>query len=67
MSTVQTQAHREWEKEALNKFNTMIERIPLFHRKIAQQVVHKKAELNCQQGGRAVVEESEVLRLQLRN
>jgi hypothetical protein len=33
----------EWEKTALEKYNKMIQRIPLFHRQIAQQVVEKKA------------------------
>jgi hypothetical protein len=51
----------EWEKEALKKFTTMIERIPLFHRQIAQQVVHKKAEFNCQERGGALVEESDIV------
>ncbi len=51
----------EWEKEALKKFNTMIERIPLFHRKIAQQVVHKKAQLNAELRGGTVVVESDIV------
>ena len=56
MSNIQMQAKLEWEKQALLKFNTMIERIPLFHRTIAQQVVHKKAEMNAQGRGSPQVE-----------
>lgn len=62
MSEVQLQEKLEWEKEALAKFKSMIEKIPLFHRKIAEQVVHKKAELNAKERGSSVVEESDILR-----
>jgi hypothetical protein len=56
------QTKLEWEKQALTKFNSMIERIPLFHRKIAQQVVHKKAQMNAQERGSLQVEESDIVR-----
>ena len=62
MKDIQIQPELEWEKEALSKFNLMIEKIPLFHRQIAQQVVHKKAELNAQERGSALVEESDIVR-----
>ena len=62
MSNVQLPEQLEWEKEARGKFKTMIEKIPLFHRQIAQQVVHKKAELNAQERGSALVEESDIVR-----
>ena len=62
MSNIQIQAKSEWEKQALTKFNSMIERIPLFHRKIAQQVVRKKAQMNAQERGSLQVEESDIVR-----
>ncbi len=62
MSDVQLQEQLKWEKEALLKFNLMIEKIPLFHRKIAQQVVHKKAQLNAQERGSSLVEEPDIVR-----
>ena len=62
MSNVQLQEQLEWEKEALGKFKSMIEKIPLFHRKIAEQVVRKKAELNAKERGSLLVEESDILR-----
>jgi len=57
-----TQIKLEWEKAALTKFNKMIERIPLFHRKIAKTVVVKKAQINAQQRNASVVEEADILR-----
>ncbi len=62
MSDVQVQEKLEWEKEALVKFKSMIEKIPLFHRQIAQKVVYKKAELNAKERGSSLVEESDILR-----
>lgn len=62
MSEIQFQSQLEWEKEALGKFKSMIERIPLFHRQIAQQVVHKKAQLNAKERGSSLVEESDIVR-----
>ena len=62
MTDIQIQPQLEWDKEALSKFNLMIEKIPLFHRKIAQQVVHKKAQLNAQERGASIVEEPDIVR-----
>lgn len=62
MSEIQLQSQLEWEKEALGKFKSMIEKIPLFHRQIAQQVVHKKAQLNAKERGSSLVEESDIVR-----
>ena len=59
MPNIQTQL--KWEKEALAKFNAMIARIPLFHREIAKKVAYKKAELNAQERGSGVVEESDIV------
>ncbi len=60
MSDIQTQL--KWEAESLEKFNTMIRKIPLFHREIAKQVVIKKALLNAQQRGSDQVEESDIVK-----
>ena len=62
MSNIQLPEQLEWKKEALLKFNGMIEKIPLFHRKIAEQVVHKKAELNARERDSLVIEESDIVR-----
>ncbi|HLD69126.1 MAG TPA: hypothetical protein VJA17_00010 [Candidatus Omnitrophota bacterium] len=62
MKNIQIPPQLEWEKEALSKFNLMIEKIPLFHRKIAEQVVHKKAQLNAVERGSLQVEEPDILR-----
>ncbi len=62
MSDVQTQEQLIWEKEALEKFNQMIEKIPLFHRNIALQVVRKKADLNAKERGSQQVEEDDIVR-----
>lgn len=51
----------EWEKTTLSKFNTMIERLPLFHRTIAREVVNKKAILNAQSRSSKLVEEVDVV------
>ena len=59
MPTIQTQL--KWEPAALTKFDTMIARIPLFHREIAKQVVVKKAQQNAQTRGAGLVEESDIV------
>ena len=60
MST--TQIKLEWEKEAHQRFNHMIEKIPLFHREIAKNIVEKKAQQNAQERRSNFVEESDILR-----
>ena len=62
MTNISPQTELEWDSQALGKFNLMIEKIPLFHRKIAEQVVHKKAQLNAQERGSSIVEESDIVR-----
>ena len=62
MPNLQVHKELEWEKEALFKFNRMITKIPLFHRQIAQRVVHKKALLNARDRGVLIVEESDIVR-----
>lgn len=51
----------EWEKTAKEKFDNMIERIPLFHREIAKTVAYKKAELNAKERGSSIVEENDIV------
>ena len=60
MANIQTQL--KWESKALEKFNTMIRKIPLFHRDIAKQVVTKKAEQNAQGRGSETVQEADIIR-----
>ncbi|MFH1360870.1 MAG: hypothetical protein ABIJ41_07585 [Candidatus Omnitrophota bacterium] len=62
MSNPQTQMQMEWEKEALEKFNALIERIPLFHRQIAYKVVVKGAEVNAQERQSKCVEEQDIMK-----
>ena len=61
MSTAQA-TQFQWEEKALNKFNFMIARIPLFHREIAKIVVRKKAEQNAAGRGAAMVEEPDIVK-----
>ena len=60
MTTAHTQI--PWDKDAQEKYNRMIVRIPLFHRTIADKVAHKRAELNAHERGASVVEESDIVR-----
>ncbi len=62
MTKVPAQTQLRWESQSFEKFSNMIERIPLFHREIAKQVVTKKAELNAIERGSLVIEESDILR-----
>ena len=57
-----TQIQLKWESQSLEKFNTVIRKIPLFHREIAKQVVTKKAALNAQARGSDTVEEPDIVR-----
>ena len=59
---IEEQPQMEWEKSTLTKYESMIQRIPLFHRDIADQVVRKKAAQNALARGGAVIEESDILR-----
>ena len=52
----------QWEQEALGKYNSMIKRIPLFHREIAKQVVERKARQNALERGASCVEEPDIVR-----
>ncbi len=54
-------AKLEWEDGVRQKYQLMITKIPLFHREIAQIVVDKKSEINAQERGSSVIEESDVV------
>ena len=51
----------EWESAALEKYQNMVKRIPLFHREIAQKVVEKQALQNAQERGSCMDEECDIL------
>lgn len=50
-----------WEAGALSKYNKMLNLIPIFHRRLAQEVVNKKAEQGAQARGCAQVEELDIV------
>ena len=60
MTHIQTEL--QWDPAALDKYNKMLTRIPIFHRDIARQVVCKKAELNAKERGASRIEESDLVR-----
>ena len=51
----------EWERDALDKYNRIIEKIPLFHREIAKRVVDKQARINCLARRGQKVEEADIV------
>ncbi|MBL8013044.1 MAG: DUF2621 family protein [Candidatus Omnitrophica bacterium] len=55
-----TQTELQWEPTALEKYNKMLTRIPVFHRDIARQVVLKKAGINAKARGSAHINESDL-------
>ena len=59
MVTVQTTM--PWESVAFAKYNKMLNAIPIFHRRIAQEVVNKKAEQNAIGRGVSQVEEQDIV------
>ena len=52
----------EWDKSTLDKYNKMIQLIPIFHRGIAEKVVNVKAEEDARARGSSVVQEEDVVR-----
>ncbi len=50
-----------WEKNASEKFDRMIGKVPVFLREIAKDKVSKKAEILAQQNGRAQVTEKDMV------
>lgn len=59
---VSIQTNMTWDAGALNKYNKMLNLIPVFHRRLAQEVVNKKAELNAQERKSAQVEEVDIIK-----
>ena len=57
-----TQVNIIWEKVALEKYNKMVARIPIFHRELVKQVVPPKAQLLAQARGALQVEEQDVVK-----
>jgi hypothetical protein len=51
----------EWEKTTIKKFELMVSKMPLFHRRIAQIAVSKKAEENAELRGSQIVKEQDVI------
>ena len=51
----------KWEPTALAKYSKMLNLIPIFHRRIAKEVVNKKAEQNAQVRSSVQVEEKDIV------
>jgi len=52
----------KWEENSKKKFDEMINKMPLFHREIANQVVTKKAISNAKERKSETVEEGDIVR-----
>jgi len=59
MVTIQTTMH--WDAIALSKYNKMLNLIPVFHRRLAKEVVNKKAEQGALSRGSLSVEEIDIV------
>ena len=59
MVSIQTSMH--WDAVALSKYNKMLNLIPIFHRRLAQEVVNKKAEQGALARGSTTVEEIDIV------
>ncbi|MBF0571922.1 MAG: DUF2621 family protein [Candidatus Omnitrophica bacterium] len=59
MVSIQTNMH--WDNESLSKYNKMLNLIPVFHRRLAQEVVNKKAEQGAVARGSSTVEEVDIV------
>lgn len=59
MVSIQTNMH--WDAVALAKYNKMLNLIPIFHRRLAQEVVNKKAEQGAIARGSSTVEEADIV------
>jgi len=51
----------DWEMSTQNKFRTMVSKIPIFHRRIAEEAVTKRAEENARLRNAPQVEEQDVI------
>ena len=59
MVSIQTNMH--WDAVALSKYNKMLNLIPVFHRRLAKEVVNKKAEQAAVLRGSSMVEEKDIV------
>ena len=59
---VSIQTNMNWDALALSKYNKMLNLIPVFHRRLAKEVVNKKAEQMAQARGSASVEEADIVK-----
>jgi hypothetical protein len=50
-----------WDAVALGKYNKLLNLIPIFHRRLAQEVVNKKAEQAALARGSSCVEEADII------
>ena len=60
MVSVQTNMH--WDAIALSKYNKLLNLIPVFHRRLAKEVVNKKAEQGAIARGSSTVEEIDIVK-----
>ena len=58
---VSIQTNMQWDALALSKYNKMLNLIPIFHRRLAQEVVNKKAEQAAVARGSSTVEEVDIV------
>lgn len=59
---VSIQTNMQWDSVALSKYNKLLNLIPIFHRRLAQEVVNKKAEEGAQARGSSTVEEIDIVK-----
>jgi hypothetical protein len=60
MVTIQTTM--QWDADSLSKYNKMLNLIPVFHRRIAKEVVNKKAESLAQARNSPLVQEEDIVK-----
>jgi len=51
----------DWEKQTQDKFKSMVQKIPVFHRHIAEEAVVKRAEENAKSRSAHQIEEEDVI------
>ena len=57
----ETKEKLKWEEKALEKYQLIISKIPLFHRNIAKVVVDKKAVINARGRESELIEECDIV------
>ena len=58
---VSIQTNMNWDAVALSKYNKLLNMIPTFHRRLAQEVVNKKAEQLAVERGSVEVQEVDIV------